>query len=559
MMIMLLSGCIGQEEEEEKVVVIGTTQAVDTFDTAIGTSWLTYLVSNFAGDSLAQFAPPDVTESAPWLATSWTVSDDAKTWIFTLREGVKFHDGTDMNAEAVEASIKHVIDTNMGMAGFLKPIETMTILDTHKIQFDLNEGNVLLIKILSMALMVTIVSPTAMEEAGDDWGKTTFVSTGPYKFVEWIAGDRVVLEKDPDWWGIDADLPSWAPEAKVDKIILKLFTDASAARIALETGEIDIYWKYPNPADIPTLKDNPNINTQVSRAGYLRQIYFNQRPEWPMLQDKRVRQAIAYGIDVEEVFNLGFQGDGKLVYSTVHSFFTPYYKPVFEKYKHDPVKAKELLTAAGYGDGFTIDWIYTDLHWDILDKNVCEIIQSNLAEIGITVNIVLADWATYVERFSGGDFPIGMMGWLLDYPDPDNTMMQVVHPDFGWINTGPTGGAINWKSDSSADTARFAELGNMGRVETDLQKRIDIYKEAQDIYAEEVPIYPLKESNIYAFSRTWVKDFTLYSNDYANKLSILAMDIDKGTEASGLALLWFSPAFLMLAAVLPSGLRPKDE
>jgi len=151
------------------------------------------------------------------------------------------------------------------------------------------------------------------------------------------------------------------------------------------------------------------------------------------------------------------------------------------------------------------------------------------------------------------------VGWLLDYPDPDNTMMQTTHPDWGWFNSGEGGGGLSWNRDRSANADRFADLGNMGRVETNLQKRIDIYNEAQDILAEEVPIYPLKESFIYCFARTWIKDFTLYSNDYTNKLSIMGMDIDKGTEAKGLALLWYSPTILMLAVVLPSSLRPKDE
>jgi ABC-type transport system substrate-binding protein len=195
---------------------------------------------------------------------------------------------------------------------------------------------------------------------------------------------------------------------------------------------------------------------------------------------------------------VGYKGEGEVVYSMMNSMIEPYYKPVLEKYKHDIDKAKALLTEAGYPDGFEITLLYTD-HYEGMDLDAAVLFQDDLADVGIDVTLAFEEYGVYREKAK--TMPLLLAGWFPDFLDPDNTMMMTLHGLYGWI-----GGQGNYGWNNS----RYNELGYMGKAETDIAKREDIYDEAQAIHADELPNYPYRECMKNIFMRTWVKDLDLY-------------------------------------------------
>lgn len=491
---------ISTRPKVEQVLIIGTTSGeVDTLDPAVGVADITYWISTLVFDSLLRWKPPDCTEVMPWLATNYTVSLDAKVFEFTLRKGVKFHDGTPLNATSVKESLERVIELEAPLSFYLADLDRIEVLDTYKLRIYLKNPNIAFLGTSAMGLVGAVVPKAQAEAAGDNWGKTILIGSGPFKFVEWVKGDRIVLERNDDYWG---------PKPKLDKIIIKIIGDPTTARMMLERGEIDMFYKYPLATDIPVLKDNPDIEWQVCPIGYHRHLFLNQRI--PPLNDTRVRQAIAYAINVSRVVEVGYKGEGPISYSFLSTWQKPWYKPVFEKYHCNYTKARELLAEAGYPDGFAIDLYYTPTHWDVMDRDAAMVIKDELAKVGITVTVHEVEWATFLDMMyhDGSLMAMDIDAWVSDSPDPEHGMMMDIHPEYGFDCE-----TLAWNN------TRFAELGYLGKATTDLQERIRIYHEAQDILAEDVPIYPIKDSNVYVFYRTWVMNYTLYPNPYMDGYS----------------------------------------
>lgn len=475
-------------------LVVGTTATVDILDGTQGYSWPTYFVLSSVTDSLMQWKLPETVELAPMMATEWNMSDDVKMLDVTLRTDMKWHDGTPITAEDVKDHYQRCID-NVQEAYFFEGMDHMEVLETYKLRFVLKEPDATFPVMLAAGGHSFILSAKAAEESGDDFGKSVVIGSGPFKFVEWIKGDRIVLERNEEYWGA---------KPKLKKIIFKLMADPTTAKLALESGEIDMFYQYPQSTDIPVMKANSDLNWQAEQTGYHRFIVFNQNV--PPFDNKLVRQAISYAINLTRIFEMGYKSDGVISYSMIDNSIVPYYKPVFDKYLCDPEKAKELLTQAGFADGLSFDFYYTPTKWDANDGAAALLIKDDLEQVGITCTVKMVEWAAFKEI---QDDVIGMAtkGWIQDYPDPDDVMHMVI----SWQST-----SLNWE-DSERD--RFDQVGLEAKGTVDPLTRETYYDEAQEILAEECPIYPIKCSNRWVFYRTWVKDFVIYPNVYADDIS----------------------------------------
>jgi len=363
----------------------------------------------------------------PGLAKSWEVSPDNLTWTFYLRKGVKFHDGTDFNADAVLFNFERWWDkdnpyhkgvfpaweSDFGLKGDENClIDKFEKVDDYTFRIVLKQPYVPLLATLA-EVDYGIASPTAIKNEGaENYGTSTEyppVGTGPFKFVEWVKDDRIVLERNPDYWG---------EKAKVDKVIIKTIPDNSARFLALKTGEI-MGMDGANPDDVIAAKNDPNIQILLRPALNVGWLNFNVTVK--PFDDVRVRKAIAMAIDKKTIVQTLF-GETGIVADQIWPPFGWGHNNELQDYPYDPEGAKALLAEAGYPDGFETDfWYMPNPRGYFPDpKGIAEAIAADLAKIGVRCNLKTEDWSTYLADRREGKFNLWMIGWHMPNGDPDN-------------------------------------------------------------------------------------------------------------------------------------------
>jgi peptide/nickel transport system substrate-binding protein len=438
------------------------------------------------------------TDPIPWLAESWE-TEDSQTWIFNLRQGVNFHDGTPFNAEAVKWNIERWRDPaneyrfgrNFEYYGIefgeSLAIEEANIIDEYTIEIKLAAPSAVMLAKLTKGFVFGIQSPTAIMEQGDLYGTPagTSVGTGPFKFVEWVPDDRIVLEANTDWWG---DGP------KLDRLIFRSIPDNSARFAELQAGTI--HHADLAQTDLPAAEADPNITVYTKPALSTGYIAFQQCTE--PFDKLEVRQAIAHAVNWDALIP-AFYGDFG---QRAGSFQPPAImgsNPNIEPHAYDPELAKELLAQAGLPDGFETDFWYIPVIRGYFpdSKAIGEAIAADLARVGIIVNLQTEDWGAYLDDRNQGKFPMWMLGWGSDNGDPDNYI--------GYHFSHPVGQP---KVEDCYDNSELAQLLIDGRIEADPEKRREIYMRAEEIVHEDVPRIPVAWATTVTVLRNEVKGYT---------------------------------------------------
>ncbi len=417
----------------------------------------------------------------PGLAKTWEASEDGLTYTFELQEGVKFHDGTDFNAEAVVKNFERWANGDAEQFPYYNTmfgdgdgsiIESVTAEGDSTVVFTLTRPQAPFLKNLAMD-MFAIASPTAIEEYGDDDFERKPVGTGPFKFVEWKPNDSITVERFEDYW--QADLP------KLDKIIFRSIPDNATRLNALKTGEIDLADGI-NPSDGASVESDPELQLferPSMNVGYLG-LTVTREP----FDNKLVRQAMNHAIDKQSIIDAFFEGRADIAVNPIPSSISGYNDEI-EGYEYDPEKAKALLEEAGYADGFEMElWAMPVPRPYMPDgQKVAEVMQKNLADIGVTAKIVSHEWATYLDLAEKGEADAFMLGWTGDNGDPDNFIYALLDED----NIG-SNNYTYFKNDE------MHELLIAAQSEIDEEKRIELYKKAQEIIHDEAPWVPLAHS-----------------------------------------------------------------
>ncbi|MBO0587906.1 ABC transporter substrate-binding protein [Sporosarcina sp. E16_8] len=433
-------------------------------------------------ETLLNFGEQDTTIT-PGLATEWEPSEDGLTYTFKLREGVKFHDGTDFNADAVVKNFERWANGdaekfpyyNSMFGGFKGDeghvIESVTADGENTVLIKLTRSQAPFLKNIAMS-MFAIASPTAFE-LGDDQFERKPVGTGPFQFVEWKPNETITIEKFDDYW--DEGLP------KLQKIIFRSIPDNSARLNALMAGDIELADGI-NPSDGKSIEDNEKL--QLFERPSMNVGYLGLTVTRPPFDKKEVRQAINYAIDKQSIVDSFFEGRADVAKNPMPPSISGYNDDV-EGYEYNPEKAKELLKSVGLEDGFEMElWAMPVPRPYMPDgKKVAEVIQKNLADIGITAKIVSHEWATYLELASKGDADAFMLGWTGDNGDADNFLYVLLDED----NIG-SNNYTYYKNDELHDILIAAQ------TEVDEEKRNELYKKAQVIIHEDAPWVPLAHS-----------------------------------------------------------------
>jgi oligopeptide transport system substrate-binding protein len=422
----LATAAAAQSPEEAKQggeMVVTYKDDVSTLDPAIGYDWQNWSMIKSLFDGLMDYTP-GTTDLVPDLAESYEISDDGTVFTFKLRPGVKFHNGRELVAEDVKYSIERVVnpETQSPGAGFFTTIAGyddfqagksdglagIEVVDPATIRFTLSQPDATFLH--KMALNFAHVVPKeAVDEYGADFGRNP-VGTGAYKLAEWTLGQRLVFERNPDYW--KAGVP------KLDQITFEIGQEPTVALLRLQRGEVDILGDGIPPAQFLQVKANPG-DASIVEGGQLHTGYVTMNVTMPPFDDVKVRQAVNMAINKERIVqiinNRAVPANQPLPPSM------PGYDRDFDGYDYDTERAKELLAEAGHEGGFE-----TELFVYNTDPNprIAQAIQQDLSQIGIKANIQSLAQANVIA--AGGEkegAPMiwsGGMGWIADFPDPSN-------------------------------------------------------------------------------------------------------------------------------------------
>nr|WP_241666146.1 ABC transporter substrate-binding protein [Planococcus koreensis] len=430
-------------------------------------------------ETLTTFAEGETTVE-PMLATEWNESEDGLTYTFTLREGVKFHDGTDFNAEAVVFNFERWMNGNADnfpmygsvfggyKADAAHNIASVRAVDASTVEIKLNGPQPTLLKDLALTPL-SISSPAAIEQSGEEY-KSNPVGTGPFIFKEWVRNDRIVLEKNSEYW-LDG-------YPKLEQVIFRTIPDNSARLNALLSGEVDLIagLDSENHAQI---EENPELalfSRPPLNLGYLGMTLTHEPFDDPL-----VRQALSHAVNKDALVE-AFFGEGAIAAKNPIPPAVEGYNDAIEPYPYDPEKAKELLAEAGLPDGFEMELYAMPVSRPYMPDGakVAEYLQSNFAEIGVKAEIVTFEWATYIEKALNGEADAFLLGWTGMNGDADNFLYTLWHGD----NIGST-------NSTQYDNPELNKLLDQARTTTDQEERNEIYKQAQVIMHEDPPVIPL--------------------------------------------------------------------
>ncbi len=470
----------------QKALVFGHNGEPVSLEPGNITDGISIYVQRQIYDTLVDFKP-GTTEPMAGLAVSWFASPDGKVWTFRLRQGVKFQDGTDLDAEAVKFNIERWWDpknpTRIDAAaryeiwpelfgGFkgdpgsiLKEIQ---VVDKHTLRFVLSQPFPAFPAAIGSGYF-GIASPAAIKKDGARYGSPTgsAVGTGPYRLVEWRPGDQIVLEKNPYYW--KKGYP------KTERVVFKIIKDPAARLAALKAGTIDFTTDIP-PANLKDIESDPNLNA-VFRPSF-NVGYLALNPSHKPLSDARVRRAIAMALNKKAIVQAFW---GKLGVTDGH--FTPpsmkaYQSPKVTDYEYNPQKAKQLLAEAGYPNGFDLELWYMPVSRPYFPtpKEIAEAMAADLSALGIRVKLQTKDWATYLaDRKKAPGFQAYMLGWTGDYGDPQN----FYDPHFA--------SPIADLFDPSGKPLEIKELNALlvkGATTSNLEERKKIYQQADELTFE---------------------------------------------------------------------------
>ncbi len=444
---------------------------------------------------------PGTTELAPELATEWTPSEDGKTWTFTLREGVTFHDGTDFNAEAVVFNVSRWWDPDFefgyrdsgalyeiwtDLFGGFKGDEASTLVDVRAVdnltvEFEIKEPFAAFPAAISSGYF-GISSPTAVQESpsyGTPSGAA--VGTGPFVFDSWISGDRVTLTKFEDYW--EEGMP------KVDQLVFSFVEDPAARLAQLRAGTLDFTTDL-TPDQLTEIESDSNLEA-IYRPSF-NVGYLGLNPSYEPLATKEVRQAIAQAINKLEIVE-AFWGDlGETDGHFVPPSLEDYRDSSVEDYEYNVDEAKSAIADAGYPDGFDLDMWYMPVSRPYFPnpKPIAEAFAAELSQIGINVNLQTKDWGAYLaDRNVAPGFQSFMLGWTGDYGDPDN---------FLYAHFGP--GATQDLGDYQ--NPELFDLLEQARINSDPAERETLYQQVDALIFEEALRIPIVHSQPLLAKRT---------------------------------------------------------
>jgi peptide/nickel transport system substrate-binding protein len=425
----------------------------------------------------------------PSLAESWDIPD-SKTYVFHLRHNVKFHDGTDFNADAVKFNIERYLnDKNSRRKSELDTIQSVEVVDPYTVKFNLKAAFApLLANLVDRAGM--ILSPKAIQAGGEDFTRKPIgAGTGAFKFVEWVKDDHITLERNPDYWKKDQNgqqLPY------LDKITYRPITDETVLLTNLKTGDVDVDYGVP-PKDYASVKSSGDLILQEAPGLSYSGIALNTQSD-PFKQ-KELRQAVSAAIDRDQINKTIFFGSQLTANGPIPPSSWAY-DPTLKAPPADIAKAKEYLKAAGKPDGFTLE--LKIVSGSPVYLQLTQLLKDQLAQAGIIMNITQLESSKAAADQQAGNFQGLFYGWS-----------GRIDPDGNIYNQFRTGGSLN---DTKYSNPQVDALLDQARATTDQAQRKTLYQQAQKIIVDDAAFAFYSFPSAFEISRPNVQGVQVYAD-----------------------------------------------
>ena len=407
-------------------------------------------------------------ELLPMLALSWKQLDPL-TWQFKLRPNVKFHNGEPFTADAFKANFDVMFDpaTKASQKTNFELIKKIDIVDPLTLNLTLSSPSPIMPRQLSD---FHILAPQELKQDGFQTAGKKMIGTGPYKLVEWVKGDHLTLEANPDYWG---------GKPAIEKLVFRPIPEDGARVAALQTGEIDIASNVPTEmANTIGSKGQTRAEQVITRVVYL--LGMNQLDQTLPTYKKEVRQAISYAIDRAGIVKNIMGGAGAPLATLFHN--TQFGRDTSLKPRpYDPQKAKELLAQAGYPNGFSIHMVAPQNGRWPKSEEVAQAIASELGDVGINVDLQLLEYTAFTEAVHTHKQPLALWGWGDATGDPATMLLRIFTcPSRGspWsMNCIPQMDQLAWDEQSEVDTdKRIQELHQLQQMMYDEETDTGIFQ-----------------------------------------------------------------------------------
>ncbi len=473
-------------------IVIGTTDKLASLDPA--DAYAIYDWENITNISQGLLSyVPGTTDVQPELATALPeISADGLTYTFTLKDGVKFADGTDLTAAMYVSQLNRLLTIGPSCPNDVADtlavpyVESITNPSGSTIVFQLKAPVGFFSQILARAPYVAS-DPNIFTAAECNLiPEAPVYGTGPFFISQLNPDEQIVLEPNPYYTG--------TLKPQVDQVIVRHFSDPQTMALAVQNGEIDIAWRFLGPDLIGQLQGVSNVTVSAVNGGSIRYLIVNHT--MAPADDPNVAKAIAYSIDRNEISDTVFGGQVSPLYSQIppgfvgatEAFDTMYGAP-------DLDKAKAALAASGYtaDNPLTLQMWYPPEHYGAETASWMQVIKQELEATGaIQVDLQAQEWSTYVSALTGGQsYAVGVLGWFFDYPDSSNYIDPFVYnKGLGTNVTEPQEGS-DFGVPLNDKAAQLVDLLAKADTESDPAARADLYSQAQDLYADLVVTVPL--------------------------------------------------------------------
>jgi peptide/nickel transport system substrate-binding protein len=506
-------------------IIMGTTDSVESaIDPAQAYDFFGWEIIMNTGSGLVEIEPGSSAapeDYNPALATSWTTSTDLKTWTFTLRQGVLFEDGTEFNA----SHVKYSFERNIGIASPDGPqlnmeydaiIDTVEVVSKYVVKFNLKIPFSPFLGLMACQASY-IVNPEYAGGWQTEWSTDDIVwyengtdartrnpmDLGPYKLTEWkrVAGkdDRMRLEANPNYWNKAAGLP------KTEKIIIEFYADATALRLAIEAGDVDVAFRHVTATDIKDLKDDPDLKVWQGTGAAIQYMIFQEDPltGLPQLDDAKIRRALTAMLDRPDVCDTVFLGQSSPLYSMIPTGMMGRPEGVPGPFKvlgdANYTYAKSLLAELGYNEANKLKielWYETSGHYPS-SPDQAELYKAQFEASNVTeVTLESADWPSYRINRNEGVMHVFLYGWYPDYIDPDNYAFLYWATWLGHHYT-----LYNATNNYIAMKAAY----DAARASTDETERIELYDELEDYAVEDCPVVPIWQGAAWAVTKPNIK------------------------------------------------------
>ena len=501
-LVIATIGCGEPPPEEPKTILVygrgADADYLDPINTSNGET-AKVLVNIF--DTLVTF-DDETLDLVPSLATEWTKSDDGLLYTFQLREGVKFHDDTPFNANAVVFTFNRLIRDDhpfeyrnrIPYAPDFSMIKDVRAKGSHTVEFELKEPSAVFFSNLAM-FAASIVSPKGVKKHGKNFA-TNPVGTGPFKFDQWVPKQKLQLAANDDYWN---------GRPAVDRVIFKPSDEPAVLRMELERGDVHIVDNLP-PKELSALKEKPDINVQEQSGANVAYLSLNTARQ-PM-DNQNLRRAIAHAINKEELIKICYDGQAVSAINPVPPTVPSWHKdaPVA---KYDVEEAKRLMREfrreTGAKDPLELKLMVMRKQRPYMQQpaETALFIKDALKEIGIDCQIDTRPNAEHFQGLSAGDHHLGLIGWSADTFDADNFLYTFFHPD-------------NIRDQGGNNTSRFDDkevkklLEEARREYKDEDRRRELYRKVQEIVAKKVPVVPLAHTKVRVAQRDELKGYFLH-------------------------------------------------